>query len=105
LTDTDMSDQPGIFKAFPDKLQIFRRDRKMTLGDHVNRDPNDWQAYIRADAVQAQIDAAVKAERERCAALIAKFDIPEDAADAGTSFCRDAPSRVFAAAIRNGDQS
>jgi hypothetical protein len=65
-----MSDQPGIAKAFPDTLQIFRRDRKMTLGDHVNHDPNDWQAYIRADAVQAQIDAAVKAERERIAAMI-----------------------------------
>jgi hypothetical protein len=54
--------------------------------------------------VQAQIDAAVKAERERCAVLIAKFDIPEDAAAAGTSFCRDAPSRVFAAAIRKEEQ-
>jgi hypothetical protein len=96
---------PGTAEAFPEKLHIFRRDRKMTFGDHVNNDPNDWQAYIRADAVQAKIDAAVKAERERCAALIAKFDIPEDAATAGTSFCRDAPSRVFAAAIRKGDQS
>ncbi len=56
-----MSDQPGIAEAFPDKLQIFRRDRKMTFGDQVNHDPNDWQTYIRADAVQAQIDAAVKA--------------------------------------------
>ena len=54
--------------------------------------------------MKAQIDAAVKAERERCAVLIAKFDIPEDAAAAGTSFCRDAPSRVFAAAIRKGEQ-
>jgi hypothetical protein len=62
-----MRDQPGTAEAFPDKLQIFRRDRKMTFGDHVNHDPNDWQAYIRADAVQAQIDAAVRAERERCA--------------------------------------
>jgi hypothetical protein len=96
---------PEIVEAFPDRLKIFRRDRKMTFGDHVNYDPNDWQAYIRADAVQAQIDAAVEAERERCAALIAKFDIPEDAAAAGTSFCHDAPSRVFAAAIRKGDQT
>jgi hypothetical protein len=60
--------------------------------------------WVRADTVQAQIDAAVKTERERCAVLIAKFDIPEDAAAAGTSFCRDAPSRVFAAAIRKGEQ-
>jgi len=67
LTDTAMSDQPGIAEAFPDKLQIFRRDRKMTFGDQVDHDPNDWQAYIRADDVQAQIDAAVRAERERCA--------------------------------------
>jgi len=56
------------------------------------------------DDIVAQIDAAVKAERERCAVLIAKFDSPEDAAAAGTSFCRDAPSRVFAAAIRKGEQ-
>ena len=60
-----MSDQPGTAEAFPDTIQIFRRDRKMTFGDHVNHDPNDWQSYIRADAVQAQIDAAVRAERER----------------------------------------
>jgi hypothetical protein len=39
----------------------------MGVGDHVNHDPNDWQADIRADAVQAQIDAAVRTERERCA--------------------------------------
>ena len=65
LTDTAMSDQPGTAEAFPDTIQIFRRDRKMTFGDHVNHDPNDWQSYIRADAVQAQIDAAVRAERER----------------------------------------
>jgi hypothetical protein len=105
LTDTTMSDtMPGIAAAFPDTIQIFRRDRKMTFGDHVNHDPNDWQAYIRADAVQAQIDAAVKAERERCAVLIAKFDISEDDAASGVRFFRDAPSRVFAAAIRKGDQ-
>jgi hypothetical protein len=69
-----MSDQPGTAEAFPDKLHIFRRDRKMTFGDHVNHDPNDWQAYIRADAVQAQIDAAVMAERERCAERFANHD-------------------------------
>jgi hypothetical protein len=66
LTDTIMSDTiTGIAKAFPDTLQIFRRDRKMTFGDHVNYDPNDWRVYIRADAAQARIDAAVRAERER----------------------------------------
>jgi hypothetical protein len=65
-----MSDQPGTAEAFPDKLHIFRRDRKMTFGDHVNHDPNDWQAYIRADAVQAQIDAAVKAERAKVDELL-----------------------------------
>jgi hypothetical protein len=31
-------------------------------------------AYIRADTVQAQIDAAVKAERERCAERFANHD-------------------------------
>jgi hypothetical protein len=69
LTDTIMSDLlPGTAEAFPDKLQIFRRDRKMTIGDHVNHDPNDWQAYTRADAVQAQIDAAWKARARDLAA-------------------------------------
>jgi hypothetical protein len=63
-----MSDTvPGIAEAFPETLHIFLRDQKMTFGDHVNHDPNDWRAYIRADAVQAQIAAAVQAERERCA--------------------------------------
>jgi hypothetical protein len=54
-----MSDTlPITAEAFPEKLHIFRRDRKMTYGDHVDHDPNDWQAYIRADFAQAQIDAA-----------------------------------------------
>jgi hypothetical protein len=52
-------------EAFPERLYIFRRDRRMTFNDHVNRDPVDWRDYIRKDTVQAQIDAAVKAERER----------------------------------------
>ncbi len=75
-------------------------DRRPTMQDEADAQLK----WVRADIAQAQIDAAVMAERERCAVLIAKFDIPEDAAAAGTSFCRDAPSRVFAAAIRKGEQ-
>ncbi len=89
---TTMRDtMPEIAEAFPDTIQIFRRDRKMTFGDHVNHDPNDWQVYIRADAVQAQIDSAVKAERERCAKV--------------AEACPDSHWGPWvAAAICNGDQ-
>ncbi len=52
-------------EAFPERLNIFRRDRQINLGDHLAPDPVDWCDYIRKDTVQAQIDAAVKAERER----------------------------------------
>ena len=107
-----MSDQPGTAEAFPDKLQIFRRDRKMTFGDHMDHDPNDWQAYIRADAAQAQIDAAVMAERERCAKLAAaRADYIDDAVLRGGSEgfiqslkCARAELSDIAAAIRKGKQ-
>ncbi|MFN7882120.1 MAG: hypothetical protein ACK5PF_03775 [bacterium] len=106
-----MSDtMPGIAEAFPDKLHIFRRDRKMTIGDHVNYDPNDWQAYIRADTVQAQIDAAVKVERERCAKVAddhlerVQPDSPDDDMhDKLAQGCGNAALNI-AAAIRKGDQ-
>ncbi len=92
-----MSDTvPGIAEAFPDKLQIFRRDRKMTFGDHVNHDPNDWQAYIRADSVQAQIDAAVRAERGRCAKVAFGFG--------DVDILAEHKPFAIAAAIRKGDQ-
>jgi hypothetical protein len=99
-----MSDQPGTAEAFPDKLQIFRRDRKMTFGDHVNHDPNDWQVYIRADAAQAQIDAAVKAERERCAKTAEAHGVyPElNVWNGGPEWYRH--GQAIATAIRKGDQ-
>jgi transcriptional regulator GlxA family with amidase domain len=50
-------------EAFPERMKVFSRHRKMTFNDHVNRDPVDWCDYIRKDIS----DAAVKAERERCA--------------------------------------
>jgi hypothetical protein len=50
-------------EAFPERMKVFSRHRKMTFNDHVNRDPADWCDYIRKDIS----DAAVKAERERCA--------------------------------------
>jgi hypothetical protein len=50
-------------EAFPERMKVFSRHRKMTFNDHVNRDPVDWCDYIRKDIA----DAAVKAERERCA--------------------------------------
>jgi hypothetical protein len=72
----------------------------------------DWQAYIRTDAVQAQIDAAVRAERERCAKLTAaRADYIDDAVLRGGSegficslkFARAELSDI-ATAIRKGDQ-
>ena len=101
---------PGIDEAFPDKLHIFRRDRKMTFGDHVNHDPNDWQAYIRANAVQAQIDAAVKAERERIAIMIEATAYTSNGAVRSLEpvspalVGMDMHHATIAAAIRNGDQ-
>jgi hypothetical protein len=105
-----MSDQPGIAEAFPEKLHIFRRDRKMTLGDHMNHDPNDWQAYIRADAVQAQIDAAVRAERERIATMIEATAYTSNGAVRSLEpvspalVGMDMHHATIAAAIRKGDQ-
>ena len=59
MTDIAMSDAIPD-EAFPERLNIFRRDRRMTFNDHVNRDPVDWCDYIRKDIA----DAAVKAARE-----------------------------------------
>jgi hypothetical protein len=99
-------------EAFPERLNIFRRDRRMTLNDHVNPDPVDWCDYIRKDTVQAQIDAAVKAERERIAAMIeTRADYLEDS----IKFCGNKKLivslkggtielRRIAAAIRKGEQ-
>ncbi len=89
LTDTTMSDLPERiwYIAYGDF-----RETPSVRADDVE--------YIRKDIA----DAAVRAERERCAVLIAKFDIPEQADALGIHFSRDAPSRVFAAAIRKGDQ-
>jgi hypothetical protein len=57
-------------EAFPERMKVFSRHRKMTFNDHVNRDPVDWCDYIRKDIA----DAAVKAERERCAERFANHD-------------------------------
>ena len=62
MTDIAMSDTIPD-EAFPERMKVFSRHRKMTFNDHVNRDPVDWCDYIRKDIA----DAAVKAERERCA--------------------------------------
>ena len=100
-------------EAFPERLNIFRRDRRMTLNDHVNPDPVDWCDYIRKDTVQAQIDAAVKAERERIAAMIeTRADYLEDAIHNGSGSKTLIASqkggmielRHIAAAIRKGEQ-
>ena len=88
-------------EAFPRVLGFTYRIRATiptTCGGTV-----EVSSAFRNDIV-AQLAAAREAERERCAVLIAKFDIHEDVAAAGASFCHDAPSRVFAAAIRKGQQ-
>jgi hypothetical protein len=54
--------------------------------------------YVRADTVQAQIDAAVAAERERC--VRATVLAGERSAGMSSSYVVDA----IAAAIRKGDQ-
>ena len=35
--------------AFPDRMMLFRRDRKMTQGDHCAHNPSDWHWYVRDD--------------------------------------------------------
>jgi len=57
-----MSDttQGGV-RPFPERTQVFRRDRRMTTADEMIRNADDWRIYIRADTVQALIDAAVAA--------------------------------------------
>lgn len=47
--------------AFPDKLEVFRRDRKRTWGDVTDGNPDDWAWYVRKDlydALQAKLAAA-----------------------------------------------
>lgn len=38
--------------AFPDKLEVFRRDRKQTWGDVVDGKSKDWTWYVREDLYQ-----------------------------------------------------
>jgi hypothetical protein len=40
-------------EAFPERMKVFSRHRKMTFNDHVNRDPADWCDYIRKDIADA----------------------------------------------------
>jgi hypothetical protein len=100
-------------EAFPERMKVFSRHRKMTFNDHVNRDPVDWCDYIRKDTVQAWINAAVKAERERCRKLAAaRADYLEDAIHNGSGSKTLIASmkggmielRLLAAAIRKGEQ-
>lgn len=33
-------------EAFPDRLSVFRQDRRRTFADVIDDDPNDWQNYV-----------------------------------------------------------
>jgi hypothetical protein len=56
---------------FPAQQQIFRRDRRMTFGDHIDNEPEDWRAYIRKDIVQDLIDTIRRGQNEeRFASLL-----------------------------------
>ena len=59
----------GGVHPFPERTLVFRRDRRMTTADEIIRNADDWRIYVRADTMQAQIDAAVAAERERWEAM------------------------------------
>jgi hypothetical protein len=110
-------------EAFPERLYIFRRDRKINLGDHLDPDPVDWRDYIRKDIA----DAAVKAERERADKAEADLRVSVGGCDANAGwshktisidggkyfFCQNcgetltktvAKRHSTAAAIRNGEQ-
>jgi len=67
-------------RAFPDRLNLFRRDRKMTMGDHLCYDPSDWHSYVRADLfeeLEAEVarlrDVQADADEIRKAALKSAF--------------------------------
>ena len=84
-------------------------DRRPTMQDEADAQLQ----WIRADTVQALIDAAVKAERERCRKLAAaRADYLEDAINNGGGSKTLIASkkggmielRALAAAIRKGEQ-
>lgn len=33
-------------EEFPDRLSVFRQDRRRTFADVIDDDPNDWQNYV-----------------------------------------------------------
>ena len=58
---------------FPKRMRFFRRDRKMTMGDHLLYAPEDWRMYIREDTVKT---AALEAEIARLRARLALLEQP-----------------------------
>ena len=50
--------------AFPDKLEVFRRDRKRTWGDVVDDSPDNWAWYVRFDLYQ-ELDSRLAAAEAR----------------------------------------
>jgi hypothetical protein len=58
-----------LTQAFPDRINLFRRDRKMTMGDHLCYDPSDWHSYVRADLFKE-----LEAEVARMRMILASLD-------------------------------
>ena len=64
-------------RAFPDRLNLFRRDRKMTMGDHLCYNPSDWHSYVRADLfeeLEAEV-ARLRAELTKAADSLEWADV------------------------------
>lgn len=51
-------------EAFPDKLEVFRRDRKRTWGDVVDDNSENWAWYVRFDLYQ-ELEAKLAAAEAR----------------------------------------
>jgi hypothetical protein len=97
----------------PDRITAtFNNWRNPNAGAFYKNNAGD-SPYVRADAVQALIDSAVKAERERCA-KVAEGRLGVSDALRKASFwtkgmeelvaCAEEEARIIAATIRKGEQ-
>jgi len=55
ISEDNVMDEDDDKYAFPDRMMLFRRDRKMTMGDYFVHDPSDWHWYVREELYKAQV--------------------------------------------------
>jgi hypothetical protein len=98
----------------PERIRVWRNEpgNEVVISVPDQPYPTGSREYIRKDTVKAQIDAAVKAERERCA-KVAEGRLGVSDALRKSSFwtkgmeemvaCAEEEARIIAAAIRKGE--